>query len=122
MAAGAVGGAVCAQQDPLHLHGHPLLASLGDHTKRQHTLTLTQSTSLPTTSPPHPLPHSLSSHCLPSSLCSLTSAPCTSPGASSHCRRRAWRTNLLLILQAVLFTGLIWAVDRAGENKALLRS
>lgn len=28
-------------------------------------------------------------------------------------RGRAWKTNLLLILQAVLFTALIWGVDRA---------
>lgn len=30
-------------------------------------------------------------------------------------RRRAWRTNLLLIAQAVLFIVLIWAVDKAGK-------
>lgn len=32
------------------------------------------------------------------------------------CRRgRAWKTNLLLVAQAVLFIFLIWAVDKAGE-------
>lgn len=31
-------------------------------------------------------------------------------------RLRAWKTNLLLVLQAVLFIALIWVVDRAGEG------
>jgi hypothetical protein len=33
-------------------------------------------------------------------------------------RRRAWKTNLLLIAQAVLFITLIFAVDRAGKRAA----
>ena len=30
------------------------------------------------------------------------------------CRARAWKTNLLLVAQAVLFIALTWGVDRAG--------
>lgn len=33
-------------------------------------------------------------------------------------RVRAWKTNLLLVLQAVLFIALIWVVDRAGGDRA----
>jgi hypothetical protein len=31
-------------------------------------------------------------------------------------RRRAWRTNVLLVAQAALFILLIWAVDKAGKQ------
>lgn len=36
--------------------------------------------------------------------------------AMSLCRARAWKTNLLLVAQAVLFIALTWGVDRAGER------
>jgi hypothetical protein len=36
------------------------------------------------------------------------------PHPPTPCRGRAWKTNLLLVAQAVLFICLIWAVDKAG--------
>ena len=41
--------------------------------------------------------------------------PCHAlPRPATPCRGRAWKTNLLLVAQAVLFICLIWAVDKAG--------
>lgn len=46
----------------------------------------------------------------------IASSLATSLITMSLCRARAWKTNLLLVAQAVLFIALTWGVDRAGEG------
>ena len=35
-----------------------------------------------------------------------------------HCRARAWRTNILQLLQSIVFVSLIWLIDNGSKKNS----